>query len=243
MDIINVPTFKSCTSTPLWHNFFARVHPWSDDYAVPAQFMIIRLDEARKYIYEPILPFDLERDECASWLSWSPITTIDGINIRALKVDLTNISGQPPTSIARYKNIPLFLNSLTDTDREVETHKSTDKSLLSSLTVELIKHKDDIVREIKIAKEETISARNNFRRNSNGNGNNSGSNDSPWYRKQQETAARIAKLEELATAKRRSPSPKRGRSSKDESNSDDDIDAETKAAFKRWAAKNKRSSR
>lgn len=106
MDIINTATYTDDEGGPWWHNFHSRVFPWPENCTPTADFLTIQLDEERRFIYEPMAPFPLERDECSSWVSWAPITTICGNKIRALKINTEVIGpgmGVPPSGIARFR--------------------------------------------------------------------------------------------------------------------------------------------
>lgn len=78
MDIINTPSYHSDGTGPWWDSFYSRVSPWPEGSLPPARFVIVGLGENRKFVYEPMAPFNLEKDECSEWVSWTPLTTACG---------------------------------------------------------------------------------------------------------------------------------------------------------------------
>lgn len=168
MDIICTPslaTEQSIPSAVIWKKFYSRVLMWPTDFPLPEGYTSISLDNNRSFYYEPMTPFALEHDDCASWISWEIITTPSGRLIRALKVDSTRDDGEQPTSIASYRDLALFLRSeMQETNRQVHINIPT-HSALFDLSHDVIRSKETIIHAIDTAKNDIL---NNLRTLHNG---------------------------------------------------------------------------
>jgi hypothetical protein len=110
-----LPEWKQNRSKPYWNKFFI-ITTWPENLEKPNDFLSLKFDKQPARIYKPHPPFNLEEDECSSWLTWKqvsiPETDDDEVRMLCIKED-TDLEDQDlPTEIATKINHQLWLEQM-----------------------------------------------------------------------------------------------------------------------------------
>ena len=90
-----------------WTHFFYKII-WGEDIRPPKSFYTLDLGDNGRHIFHPCAPFQLSRDQCASWLKWYIVHPAnangDEIKILLTTRDIQEIIGDEnlPTSISEF---------------------------------------------------------------------------------------------------------------------------------------------
>lgn len=117
-------------SQPYWNNFYVLTN-WPEDLQPPKDFISLQLANQPKWTYQPYPPFNLDEDECSSWVKWKTVTVPgkedEAVKMLCVKDDCDPDDDRAPTRIGTKINFPLWMEKMeSNTSRDKVTKKTNE---------------------------------------------------------------------------------------------------------------------